>query len=91
MPTTEIDTPYSDRPNGSVSKLRTYRDGWRILRTILLLVREERPLQFFGSIAGLLILTSLGIAVPLIMTYAETGLVPRLPTRHCGYFFSKSN
>jgi hypothetical protein len=80
MPTAEIDTPYMDRPKGSVSKLRTYRDGWRILRTIILLVREERPLQFFDSIAGLLIVTSVGLAIPLITTYAETGLVPRLPT-----------
>ncbi len=80
MPTTEIDTPYLDRPEGSVSKLRTYRDGWRILKTILLLVKEERPLQFFGSIAGLLIVLSIGLSIPLFVTYAETGLVPRFPT-----------
>ncbi len=80
MPTTEIDTPYKDRPEGSVSKLRTYRDGWRILMTILLLVKEERPLQFFGSIFGLLMVFSLALSVPLFITYAETGLVPRFPT-----------
>ena len=80
MPTTEIDTPYKDRPEGSVSKLRTYRDGWRILRTILLLVKEERPLPFFGGIFGLLMLFSLVISLPLFITYAETGLVPRFPT-----------
>ena len=80
MPTAEIDTPYKDRPEGSVSKLRTYRDGWRILMTILLLVKEERPLPFFGGIFGLLMLFSLLISVPLFITYAETGLVPRFPT-----------
>jgi hypothetical protein len=80
MPTTEIDTPYLDRPEGSVSKLRTYRDGWRILMTILLLVKEERPLQFFGSIAGLLIVLSSGLSIPIFVTYAETGLVPQFPT-----------
>jgi glycosyltransferase involved in cell wall biosynthesis len=80
MPTAEIDTPYLDRPPGSESKLRTYRDGWRILRTILFLVKEERPLQFFGSLAGALVVLALGLSTPLFITYAETGLVPRLPT-----------
>ena len=80
MPTAEIDTPYKDRPRGSVSKLRTYRDGWRILMTILLLIKEERPLPFFGGIFMLLMLFSLAISVPLLITYAETGLVPRFPT-----------
>lgn len=80
MPAAEIDTPYKDRPEGSVSKLRTYRDGWRILMTILLLVKEERPLPFFGGIFALLMLFSLIISVPLFVTYAETGLVPRFPT-----------
>jgi len=80
MPTTEVDTPYKDRPVGSVSKLRTYRDGWRILMTILLLVKEERPLHFFAAIFFLLTLFSLAIAVPLFITYIDTGLVPRFPT-----------
>jgi glycosyltransferase involved in cell wall biosynthesis len=80
MPTAEIDTPYLDRPQGSESKLRTYRDGWRILRTILFLVKEERPLQFFGSLAGVIVVLALGLSIPLFITYAETGLVPRLPT-----------
>lgn len=80
MPTAEIDTPYKDRPQGSVSKLRTYRDGWRILMTILLLIKEERPLPFFGGIFVLLMVFSIVISVPLLVTYAETGLVPRLPT-----------
>ena len=80
MPTAEIDTPYLDRQQGSESKLRTYRDGWRILRTIFFLVKEERPLQFFGSLAGVLVVLALGLSIPLFITYAETGLVPRLPT-----------
>jgi glycosyltransferase involved in cell wall biosynthesis len=80
MPTAEIDTPYKDRPKGSASKLRTYRDGSRILMTILLLVKEERPLPFFGGIFVLLMLFSTVISMPLFVTYAETGLVPRFPT-----------
>jgi hypothetical protein len=80
MPTAEIDTPYKDRPTGSASELRTYRDGWRILTTILLLVKEERPLPFFGAIFDLLLLFSIVISVPLFITYAESGLVRRFPT-----------
>lgn len=80
MPTAEVDTPYLDRPEGSTSKLRTYRDGWRILMTIALLVREERPLRFFGLLAILLAVTGIVLSIPVFVTYAETGLVPRLPT-----------
>lgn len=80
MPLAEIKTPYKDRPEGSVSKLRTYRDGFRILRTILVLVKEERPLPFFASIFALLTAFSLALAVPIFLTYFNTGLVPRLPT-----------
>ncbi|HEV8330390.1 MAG TPA: glycosyltransferase [Steroidobacteraceae bacterium] len=80
LPITEVPTPYRDRPAGSQSKLRTFRDGFRILRTILLLVKEERPLQFFASVAALLALTSVGLGWPLITTFLATGLVPRLPT-----------
>ena len=80
MPIGEIETPYKDRPVGSVSKLRTYSDGWRILRTIVLLVKEERPLQFFTVVAGLLTALAILLATPLFVDYAETGLVPRLPT-----------
>lgn len=80
MCTLEMDTPYKDRPEGSVSKLRTYRDGLRILRTILLLVKEERPLQFFGGIFAILQLLSVTISIPLLITYVHTGLVPRFPT-----------
>jgi glycosyltransferase involved in cell wall biosynthesis len=80
LPIAEMPTPYRDRPEGSQSKLRTFRDGFRILRTIMLLVKEERPLQFFSSVALLLSVTSLALGWPLLMTFLETGLVPRLPT-----------
>ncbi len=80
MATLEIDTPYKERPEGSVSKLQTYRDGSRILMMVLSLTKEERPLQFFGGIFVLLTLFSIAICIPLFITYAQTGLVPRLPT-----------
>ena len=69
-----------DSPEGSVSKLSTYRDGWRILKTICKLFVSERPLQFFSIIGGLLVLMSVALVLPLVMTYMHTGLVPRLPT-----------
>ncbi len=80
MPVAEIMTRYGARGEGSVSKLSTWRDGWRILRTIVHLFRIERPVLFFGLAAGLLVLAALVLAAPLAMTYAATGLVPRLPT-----------
>jgi glycosyltransferase involved in cell wall biosynthesis len=80
MPCTEIETRYFARPEGSTSKLSTYGDGWRILRTILMLYRIERPLLFFGLIGGLLTLLSVVLAAPLALTYMDTGLVPRFPT-----------
>lgn len=80
MPVAELPTPYGARPEGSTSKLSTYRDGWRILMLILRLFREERPLQFFGYIFGGLFVLSLLISIPVVVTYLETGLVPRLPT-----------
>ena len=80
MPVGEIPTRYKDRPEGSVSKLRTYSDGIRILRTIILLVKEERPLQFFLAIAAVLVLVSVILTVPVFLNYVQTGLVPRLPT-----------
>ena len=76
----EIDTPYYARPEGSASKLNTWRDGFRILRTIVKLYRSERPLAFFGSIGIALAIASIGFAIPILITYAKTGLVPRLPT-----------
>jgi hypothetical protein len=80
MPVREVTTAYKERPEGSVSKLSTFRDGFRILRTILRLAKEERPLAFFSLGAGLLALASVALAFPLLLTYLETGLVPRLPT-----------
>jgi glycosyltransferase involved in cell wall biosynthesis len=80
VPVAEMVTRYGARPEGSASKLSTYRDGWRILRTILTLFRIERPVLYFGSIGFLLALLALVLAVPLIMTYMQTGLVPRFPT-----------
>jgi glycosyltransferase involved in cell wall biosynthesis len=80
MPTAEIDTRYKARPTGSVSKLRTYRDGIRICWTIFYLMKEERPLPFFGGIFVLLALFSVAISIPIFITFFETGLVPRFPT-----------
>jgi len=80
LPVAEIDTPYYARPEGSVSKLNTYRDGLRILGTILRLYRSEKPLRFFTAIGVFLILVSIGLAIPILITYLELGLVPRLPT-----------
>ncbi len=79
-PIVERRTPYKERPVGSVSKLSTFRDGYRILRYIGLLVKEELPLAFFSLLAGLLVLTGVVLAVPLWITYLHTHLVPRLPT-----------
>ncbi len=80
MPVGEMETPYGARPEGSESKLSTFSDGFRILRTIATLIKEERPLQFFLSLFGLASLTSVVLAIPLVMTFLETGLVPRIPT-----------
>lgn len=80
MPFAEVPGRYRSRPEGSQSKLSTYRDGWRILKTICKLFVSERPLQFFSAIGGLLVLLSVILAVPLVLTYLETGLVPRIPT-----------
>jgi glycosyltransferase involved in cell wall biosynthesis len=80
MPVGEVQTDYRDRPVGTVSKLRTFSDGFRILRTIIILVKEERPLQFFALSSVLLLLGGLALGIPLVLTFLETGLVPRLPT-----------
>ncbi|CCD87119.1 putative glycosyl transferase [Bradyrhizobium sp. ORS 285] len=80
LPVTEVATPYYARPEGSVSKLNTWRDGFRILNTILKLYRSEKPLRFFTAIAIFLALVSIGFAIPIFVTFIETGLVPRLPT-----------
>jgi glycosyltransferase involved in cell wall biosynthesis len=80
LPVGEIETPYYARPAGSVSKLNTWRDGFRILGTILKLYRSEKPLRFFTAIGAFLALVSIGLAVPIVVTFLEEGLVPRLPT-----------
>lgn len=80
LPVADVDTPYYARPEGSVSKLSTFKDGWRILKMIATLIKEERPLLFFGLLGTGLFLLSLILAIPVLLTYFETGLVPRLPT-----------
>src|SRR3981081_3569028 len=80
LPVVEIETPYYARPEGSFSKLNTWRDGFRILGTILKLYRSEKPLRFFSAIGCFLALVSIGLAIPVVATYLEQGLVPRLPT-----------
>jgi len=80
MPVGEVETAYGARPEGSQSKLSTYRDGWRILTSIATLYRVERPVLFFGSIGALLVIAAIILAIPLVVTYAHTGLVPRFPT-----------
>jgi len=80
MPVGEVVTRYGARPEGSASKLSTYRDGWRILSTIGTLYRIERPVLFYGSIGAALLFAALVLSVPLVLTYLQTGLVPRFPT-----------
>ena len=80
MPVGEVETAYGARPEGSQSKLSTWRDGWRILTSIATLYRIERPVLFFGTIGALLVIAALILAEPLVVTYAHTGLVPRFPT-----------
>jgi glycosyltransferase involved in cell wall biosynthesis len=80
VPMEERPTRYKDRPQGSVSKLNTIRDGFRVLWAILRLAMAERPVLVFGSLAALLMLLSIGLGIPVVATYFETGLVPRLPT-----------
>jgi len=80
MPAGELTTSYAARPQGSTSKLSTFRDGWRILKTIVTLYRLERPVLFFGSIGAALVLAALILSAPLVVTYLDTGLVPRFPT-----------
>jgi glycosyltransferase involved in cell wall biosynthesis len=80
LPVAEIETPYYARPEGSFSKLNTWSDGFRILGTILKLYRSEKPLRFFTAIGIFLTLVSIGLATPIIVTYLEQGVVPRLPT-----------
>lgn len=80
MPVAEVETSYKSRPEGSESKLSTYRDGLKIFRMIFTLFKTEKPLLFFSIGAAFSVLLSLFLAVPLVLTYLETGLVPRFPT-----------
>jgi glycosyltransferase involved in cell wall biosynthesis len=80
IPIAEFPTPYSERPLGSASKLRTISDGVRIMRTIAYLLKEERPLAFFGTVSTILVLVALALGIPVIVEFIRTGLVPRLPT-----------
>jgi glycosyltransferase involved in cell wall biosynthesis len=80
MPVGELQAEYKDRPAGSASKLRTYTDGLRILRTIVLLTKEVRPFQFFAAGAAVLALAAILLGIPVVLEFMHTGLVPRLPT-----------
>lgn len=80
MPQAEVSTDYRERPEGSESKLNTYGDGIKILVTIVRMLKEERPLAFFGSVFALLAFAAIALAIPIVMTYIDTGLVPRFPT-----------
>jgi hypothetical protein len=80
MKTIEVPIRYKDRPEGSTSKLNTIRDGLRILKMIGVLVKEERPLMFFGCSFVALALLSIGLATPVVLEFLRTGLVPRFPT-----------
>jgi hypothetical protein len=76
----DYETQYLARPKGSASKLNTVRDGIRILRTISILVKEERPMAFFGALSALLLLAAVVIFTPVLIEYLHTGLVRRFPT-----------
>ncbi len=80
MPIAELDTAYRERPQGSMSKLHTVRDGVRILRTIIKLAKEERPLQFFLILFSIFLVSALAIGISVVVEFIDTGLVPRLPS-----------
>jgi glycosyltransferase involved in cell wall biosynthesis len=80
LPVAEIGAPYYPRPSGSTSKLNTWRDGLRILFSILQIYRAERPLPFFSAIGLAFAIVAVGLAIPIFITYFEQGLVPRFPT-----------
>ena len=82
-PFREIPVAYRDRPAGSVSKLNTYRDGFRVLKTIFLLLSNYRPLFFFGMLGLLALLISAVFFIPVLLEYLKTGVVPRYPTLFC--------
>ncbi len=80
MPMTELSASYKERPEGSVSKLRTFREGWRTLILISRLIKDERPLAFFASLSRLFTIVGLALGLQVVVEYLQTGLVPRLPT-----------
>jgi len=80
IPMAEVDTPYKDRPDDSSSKLNTYRDGFRILWTIMILTKDYRPFFFYSIISSALALLSLALGIPIVIEFLDTGLVPRFPT-----------
>lgn len=80
LPIAEERVPYFPRPEGSSSKLKTIRDGISIVKTVFVLVKEERPLEFFFIVGVLFELTALVLFWPVLIEYLETGLVPRLPS-----------
>lgn len=77
---------YRDRPEGSVSKLNTYSDGMRVIRKMIQLYRNYKPMKFFGLVSLLLVLVAAVLMIPIVLEYFETGLVPRFPTLiACGF------
>ena len=84
LPIAEVTVGYKERPEGSMSKLKTYSDGYRIFKFIFRLIKQEKPFQFFGAIFLLLLATSVAMEIPVIVTFMRTGLVPRLPTALLG-------
>lgn len=80
IPSATVDVGFKDRPEGSESKLRTYRDGWKILNVIMTLTRHERPIYFYGLISAVLMFLATVLAIPVLVQYVQTGMVPRMPT-----------
>ncbi len=80
IPSTSVPVNFKDRPAGSESKLRTYRDGWKILNVILNLARHERPITFFGLFAALAATLAVILGAPVVSAYVETSTVPRFPS-----------
>lgn len=80
IPSATVDVGFKDRPEGSESKLRTYRDGWKILNVIMTLTRHERPIYFYGLISAVLMFAATVLAIPVLVQYVQTGMVPRMPT-----------
>jgi len=80
LPVAEIEASYAARPEGSASKLSTFRDGFRILKLLGWLLKHEKPMLFFSCLAGVLVMLSLSLGVPIVLEFLSTGLVPRVPT-----------